>query len=157
MPASWTLPSAGQPEIPGEGAANRGKTAGFRRRDGRQHGDDADPRLARRVAAKLGALLVGFDYRDRCPVPLECCWFSPATDTQAFQTYVDQVLVPELRPTFGLRQPQAPPLSARGGVHLACGATVLPLPPYSSTTPYRELWSKFKTASPIAAQTLYKL
>ena len=32
-------------EIPGEGAANRGKTAGFRRRDGGQHGDDADPRL----------------------------------------------------------------------------------------------------------------
>ena len=29
----------------GEGAANRGKTAGFRRRDGGQHGDDADPRL----------------------------------------------------------------------------------------------------------------
>ena len=38
--------SAGQAaEIPGEGAANRGKTAGFRRRDGGQHGDDADPRL----------------------------------------------------------------------------------------------------------------
>jgi hypothetical protein len=32
-------------EIPGEGAANRSKTAGFRRRDGGQHGDDADPRL----------------------------------------------------------------------------------------------------------------
>ena len=32
-------------EIPGEGAANRGKTAGFRRRDGGQYGDDADPRL----------------------------------------------------------------------------------------------------------------
>ena len=32
-------------EIPGEGAANRGKTAGFCRRDGGQHGDDADPRL----------------------------------------------------------------------------------------------------------------
>ena len=32
-------------EIPGEGAVNRGKTAGFRRRDGGQHGDDADPRL----------------------------------------------------------------------------------------------------------------
>ena len=28
-----------------EGAANRGKTAGLRRRDGGQHGDDADPRL----------------------------------------------------------------------------------------------------------------
>ena len=32
-------------EIPGEGAANRSKTAGFRRRDGGLHGDDADPRL----------------------------------------------------------------------------------------------------------------
>src|SRR5512135_367070 len=49
--------------------------------------------------------------------------FPGATDTQAFQTYVDQVLVPELRPggRGGLRQPQTPPLSARGGVDRACG------------------------------------
>ena len=32
----------------------------------------------------------------------------------------------------GLRQPQTPPLSARGGVDRACGRSVLPLPPYSS-------------------------
>ena len=44
---------------------------------------------------------MGFDDRDRCPGP---GWgtapliFPGATDTQAFQTYVDQVLVPELRP-----------------------------------------------------------
>ena len=45
-------------EIPGEGAANRGKTAGFRRRDGGQHGDDADPRLG--TAGASGP-------RARCP------------------------------------------------------------------------------------------
>ena len=74
--------------------------------------------------------------------------FPGATDAQAFQTYVDQVLVPELRPggRGGLRQPQAPPLSARGGVDRAgAGATVLPLPPYSwDYDPIEELWSKFK-------------
>ena len=48
--------------------------------------------------------------------------FPGATDAQAFQTYVDQVLVPELHPggRGGLRQPQTPPLSARGGVDRAC-------------------------------------
>ena len=50
--------------------------------------------------------------------------FPGATDTQAFQTYVDQVLVPGTPPggRGGLRQPQTPPLSARGGVDRArCG------------------------------------
>ena len=48
--------------------------------------------------------------------------FPGATDTQAFQTYVDQVLVPELRPgdvvVFDNLKPH---LSARGGVDRACG------------------------------------
>ena len=44
---------------------------------------------------------MGFDDRDRCPGPGRVrapLVFPGATDTQAFQTYVDQVLVPELRP-----------------------------------------------------------
>ena len=97
---------------------------------------------------------------------LDGVWVPPifpgATDTQAFQTYVDQVLVPELRPgdvvVFDNLKPH---LSARGGVDRACGATVLPLPPYSSDyDPIEELWSKFKgQLRRIAARTkdgLYK-
>ena len=47
--------------------------------------------------------------------------FPGATDTQAFQTYVDEVLAPELRPgdvvVFDNLKPH---LSARGGVDRAC-------------------------------------
>ena len=61
----------------------------------------------------------------------------------------------------GLRQPQTPPLSARGGVDRACGGDHPALPPYSSDyDPIEELWSKFKgQLRRIAARTkdgLYK-
>ena len=60
--------------------------------------------------------------------------FPGATDTQAFQTYVDQVLVPELRPgdvvVFDNLKPH---LSGHVAEPIErAGATVLPLPPYSS-------------------------
>ena len=73
--------------------------------------------------------------------------FPGATDTQAFQTYVDQVLVPELRPGDVVVFDNLKPHLSR---HVAesierAGATVLPLPPYSSDyDPIEELWSKFK-------------
>ena len=76
---------------------------------------------------------------------------------------MDQVLVLELRPgdvvVFDNLKPH---LSARGGiVSQRAGATVLPLPPYSSDDdPIEELWSKFKEQlRRIAARTkdgLYK-
>ena len=73
--------------------------------------------------------------------------FPGATDTQAFQTYVDEVLVPELRPgdvvIFDNLKPHlAPHVAESIGT---AGASVLPLPPYSSDDdPIEELWSKFK-------------
>ena len=73
--------------------------------------------------------------------------FPGATDTQAFQTYVDQVLVPELRPGDVVVFDNLKPHLSR---HVAesierAGATVLPLPPYSSDyDPIEELWSKLK-------------
>lgn len=89
--------------------------------------------------------------------------FPGATDTQAFQTYVDQVLVPELRPGDVVVFDNLKPHLSR---HVAesierAGATVLPLPPYSSDyDPIEELWSKFKgQLRRIAARTkdgLYK-
>ena len=89
--------------------------------------------------------------------------FPGATDTTAFQTYVDQVLVPELRPGDVVVFDNLKPHLSR---HVAesierAGATVLPLPPYSSDyDPIEELWSKFKgQLRRIAARTkdgLYK-
>jgi transposase len=73
--------------------------------------------------------------------------FSGATDTTAFQEYVDQVLATELKPGDVV-------VFDNLKAHLAPGveetirnaaATVLPLPPYSSDyNPIEELWSKFK-------------
>jgi transposase len=73
--------------------------------------------------------------------------FPGATDTTAFQEYVDQVLARELKPgdvvVFdNLKAHLAPGVeeSIKGA-----GATVLRLPPYSSDyNPIEELWSKFK-------------
>jgi transposase len=89
--------------------------------------------------------------------------FPGATDTQAFQTDVDEVLAPELRPgdvvVFDNLKPH---LSAGVAASIeGAGATVLPLPPYSSDyDPIEELWSKFKgQLRRIAARTkdsLYK-
>jgi transposase len=73
--------------------------------------------------------------------------FSGATDTTAFQEYVDQVLASELKSGDVV-------VFDNLKAHLAPGveesiknakATVLPLPPYSSDyNPIEELWSKFK-------------
>ena len=73
--------------------------------------------------------------------------FPGATDTAAFQTYVETVLVPELRAgDVVVFDNLSPHLSS--GVTAAieqAGAEVLPLPPYSSDyTPLEELWSKAK-------------
>jgi len=73
--------------------------------------------------------------------------FPGATDTAAFQTYVEMVLVPELRAgDVVVFDNLSPHLSS--GVTAAieqAGAEVLRLPPYSSDyTPIEELWSKAK-------------
>jgi len=73
--------------------------------------------------------------------------FQGATDTQAFGTDVDEVLAPELRPgdvvVFDNLKPHHSPHVKRS-IRRA-GASVLPLPPYSSDyDPIEELWSKFK-------------
>jgi transposase len=73
--------------------------------------------------------------------------FPGARDTAAFQTYVEMVLVPELRAgDVVVFDNLSPHLSS--GVTAAieqAGAKVLRLPPYSSDyTPIEELWSKAK-------------
>ncbi|HSQ57766.1 MAG TPA: IS630 family transposase [Gemmata sp.] len=73
--------------------------------------------------------------------------FQGATDTQAFGTYVEEVLVPELRRgdvvVFDNLKPHRSP-EVKRSIRRA-GASILPLPPYSSDyDPIEELWSKFK-------------
>jgi transposase len=75
--------------------------------------------------------------------------FPGSTDTAAFQTYVEQVLVPELHEgdvvVFDNLKPH---LSARVAAAIeGAGARVLPLPPYSPDyTPIEEMFSKVKEA-----------
>jgi transposase len=73
--------------------------------------------------------------------------FPGATDTAAFQTYVEMVLVPELHTgdvvVFDNLSPHK--VSSVTAAIEQAGAEVLPLPPYSSDyTPIEELWSKAK-------------
>ena len=78
--------------------------------------------------------------------------FEGATDTAAFETYVQQVLVPALRPGDIVVWDN---LSAHKGTVVqqaveAAGAEVWPLPPYSPDfNPIEPLWSKVK--SPLRA------
>jgi transposase len=75
--------------------------------------------------------------------------FPGSTDTAAFQTYVEQVLVPELHEgdvvVFDNLKPH---LSAQVAAAIeGAGARVLPLPPYSPDyTPIEEMFSKVKEA-----------
>ncbi|WP_406694345.1 IS630 family transposase [Singulisphaera sp. Ch08] len=73
--------------------------------------------------------------------------FPVATDTTAFQTYVDQVLVPSLHKgdvvVLDNIKPHLAPGVARAIEQV--GASVLPLPPYSlDYTPIEEMYSKVK-------------
>jgi transposase len=74
--------------------------------------------------------------------------FAGATDTTAFQTDVDQVLVPELRAGDVVVLDNIKPHLAPGVAEAldGAGARVLPLPPYSPDyTPIEEMFSKVKT------------
>ena len=73
--------------------------------------------------------------------------FPGATDTPAFQSYVDQVLTRELKPGDVVVFDNLKPHLAAGVRESieAEGATILRLPPYSSDyNPIEELWSQFK-------------
>jgi transposase len=75
--------------------------------------------------------------------------FSGATDTAAFQSYVEQVLVPELRPADVVIWDNLKPHQAQAVVAAVerGGARVVPLPPSSpDLTPIEEMYSKVKGA-----------
>ena len=80
--------------------------------------------------------------------------FQGATDTPAFQSYVEQVLVPELRPTDVVIWDNLQPHKAHAVVAAVeqVGARVVPLPPSSpDLTPIEEMFSKVKGALRTAA------
>lgn len=80
--------------------------------------------------------------------------FQGATDTPAFQSYVEQVLVPELRSGDVVIWDNLKPHKARAVVAAVeqAGAHVVPLPPSSpDMTPIEEMFSKVKGALRSAA------
>jgi transposase len=75
--------------------------------------------------------------------------FPGATDTAAFQTYIEQVLVPALHAGDVVVLDNLKPHLAAGVAAAieSAGASVLPLPPYSPDyTPIEEMFSKVKEA-----------
>jgi transposase len=85
------------------------------------------------------------------------CAFAGATDLEAFQTYVEEVLVPVLQPEDVVVWDNLKPHKNRVVIAAvqAAGARVEPLPPYSpDETPIEELFSKVKThLRKVAART----
>ena len=84
--------------------------------------------------------------------------FPGTTDTQAFQTYVDEVLAPELRPgdvvVFDNLKPHRSPHVAESIGR--AGASVLPLPPYNSLRPDQEVVEIKEISVTARARGLYK-
>jgi transposase len=73
--------------------------------------------------------------------------FSGSTDTAAFESYVEQALVPELHAGDVVVWDNLAPHQARAAASAVrrAGARLLPLPPYSPDyTPIEEMWSKVK-------------
>jgi transposase len=83
--------------------------------------------------------------------------FPGATDTDMFESYVEDVLVPELRPGDVVIWDNVKPHQSEEAIEAveAAGARVVPLPPYSpDLTPIEEMVSKVKNVMrSIAART----
>jgi transposase len=80
--------------------------------------------------------------------------FPGATNTGTFETYVEEVLVPELRPDDVVIWDNLKPHQSEEAIEAveATGAEVVPLPPYSPDyTPIEEMFSKVKGAMRSAA------
>jgi transposase len=89
--------------------------------------------------------------------------FEGATNTGTFENYVEQVLVPELRPGDVVIWDNPKPHQSEEAIEAveAAGARVLPLPPWSpDLTPIEEMFSKVKealrSAGPRVKAAVYK-
>ena len=73
--------------------------------------------------------------------------FQGATNTGIFETYVEEVLVPQLKPGDVVIWDNVQPHQSEEAVEAVeeVGARVVPLPPYSpDLTPIEEMWSQVK-------------
>ena len=80
--------------------------------------------------------------------------FPGATNTEVFETYVEEVLVPELKPGDVVIWDNLKPHQSEEALEAveAAGAEVVPLPPWSpDLTPIEEMFSKVKGAMRSAA------
>src|SRR5258707_9335006 len=80
--------------------------------------------------------------------------FPGATDTDIFETYVEEVLVPELKPGDVVIWDNLKPHESEEAIEAveAAGARVVPLPPWSpDLTPIEEMFSKVKGSLRAAA------
>ena len=80
--------------------------------------------------------------------------FPGATNTDVFETYVEEVLVPELKPGDVVIWDNLKPHESEEAIEAveAAGARVVPLPPWSpDLTPIEEMASKVKNAMRSAA------
>ena len=80
--------------------------------------------------------------------------FPGATNTDVFETYVEEVLVPELKPGDVVIWDNLKPHQSEEAIEAveAAGAQVVPLPPYSpDLTPIEEMFSKVKGSMRSAA------
>jgi transposase len=87
-----------------------------------------------------------------------CMAIPGATDTQVFQAYVAEVLVPTLRPGDIVIMDNLTPHKSEPTLALIeqAGATVLFLPAYSpDLNPIEKMWSKVKNALRSAAARTY--
>jgi transposase len=80
--------------------------------------------------------------------------FPGATNTDVFETYVEEVLVPELKPGDVVIWDNLKPHESEEAIETveAAGAHVVPLPPWSpDLTPIEEMFSKVKGSMRSAA------
>jgi transposase len=89
--------------------------------------------------------------------PMAAVAFPGATNTVMFEDYVEEVLVPELRPGDVVIWDNVKPHQSEEAIEAveAAGARVVPLPPYSpDLTPIEEMFSKVKNVvRSVAART----
>jgi transposase len=89
--------------------------------------------------------------------PMAVVAFPGATNTVMFEDYVEEVLVPELRPGDVVIWDNVKPHQSEEAIEAveAAGARVVPLPPYSpDLTPIEEMFSKVKNVvRSVAART----
>ena len=89
--------------------------------------------------------------------PMAAMVFPGATNTVMFENYVEEVLVPELRPGDVVIWDNVKPHQSEEAIEAVetAGARVVPLPPYSpDLTPIEEMFSKVKNVvRSVAART----